>query len=324
MARVFSSPRTGRRLAPALFVAVAAISSGVPLLIGAAPAGATQSSLQAEAAQLSQQLIEEQVQVDALRHQYEVDTAKVAQDTTAVADVAQRVQRDRGRVHADHIRLSNEAVSSYINAGSVTLNQTLQLFSSDQESTSNRTEYENVAIGNTTETLALLHTDQIQLQASQTILELRTQQDREAQVAAANSTAQAEHVTNELAAKQALVKGQLAAAIAADRSQLTTTAVASRVVTVGGAVSDPSLPPFLQCVVRVESGGDYQAVSPGGQYMGAFQFSQPTWNEAAQLAGMPQLIGVPPNQAPKADQDTLALALYDADGQQPWLDGCQS
>ena len=38
--------------------------------------------------------------------------------------------------------------------------------------------------------------------------------------------------------------------------------------------------------------------------MGAFQFSQPTWNEATQLAGLPQLIGVPPNQASKADQDT--------------------
>jgi hypothetical protein len=305
-------------------VAVAVVASGVPLLAGAGSVGATQSSLQAEAAQLSQQLIEEQVQVDTLQHQYEVDSAKVAHDTTAIALVTQRVRRDQGKVHADHLKLSNEAVSSYINAGSLTLNQTLQLFSSNQESTSNRTEYENIALGNTTETLALLHTDQVQLQASQTILELRTQQDRSTQAAAANATAQAEHVANELAAKEALVKGQLALAIAADRSQLTTTAVASRVVTVGGALSDPSLPPFLQCVVRVESGGDYQAVSPGGQYMGAFQFSQPTWNEAAQLAGLPQLIGVPPNQASKADQDTLAIALYNADGQQPWLDGCQA
>jgi hypothetical protein len=77
-------------------------------------------------------------------------------------------------------------------------------------------------------------------------------------------------------------------------------------------------------VVRAESGGDYQAVSPNGLYMGAFQFSQPTWNEAAQLAGLPQLIGVPPYDASKADQDTLAIALYDADGEQPWYDPCSS
>ncbi len=87
-------------------------------------------------------------------------------------------------------------------------------------------------------------------------------------------------------------------------------------------MSDPSLPPFLQCVLQAESGGDYQAVSPNGLYMGAFQFSQATWNEAAQLAGLPQLIGVAPNDASKADQDTLAIALYDADGEQPWNDSC--
>ena len=58
--------------------------------------------------------------------------------------------------------------------------------------------------------------------------------------------------------------------------------------------------------------------------MGGFQFSQPTWNEAAQLAGMPQLINVPPNEATPAEQDDLAIALYDADGQQPWDDSCRN
>ncbi len=87
----------------------------------------------------------------------------------------------------------------------------------------------------------------------------------------------------------------------------------------GGATSDPALNPFLQCVVQAESGGNYGAVSPNGLYMGAFQFSQPTWNVAAQAAGLPGLIGMPPNVATKADQDTLAVALYALDGSQPWL-----
>jgi hypothetical protein len=56
--------------------------------------------------------------------------------------------------------------------------------------------------------------------------------------------------------------------------------------------------------------------------MGGFQFSQPTWNQAAALAGMPQLINVPPNAATPAQQDDLAIALYDADGKQPWNDSC--
>jgi hypothetical protein len=59
--------------------------------------------------------------------------------------------------------------------------------------------------------------------------------------------------------------------------------------------------------------------------MGAFQFSQPTWNVAAQDAGFPGLVGVHPNVASKADQDTLAVALYALDGEQPWLgDRCSS
>ena len=91
-----------------------------------------------------------------------------------------------------------------------------------------------------------------------------------------------------------------------------------------GASSDPSLPPFLQCVLQAESSGNYAAVSPGGTYMGGFQFSQATWNQAAQLAGMPQLVNVPPNQATPAQQDDLAIALYNADGQQPWLDRCNT
>jgi len=75
--------------------------------------------------------------------------------------------------------------------------------------------------------------------------------------------------------------------------------------------------------LQAESGGNYGAVSPNGMYMGAFQFAQSTWNEAAQLAGLPGLAGVAPNTASKADQDTLAVALYNADGQQPWNDSCR-
>jgi hypothetical protein len=300
------------------------VSLGVPLLAAQRSADAAgPSGLQAEAAQLSEQLIREQVQVDGFEHQYEAATAQVQRDTTDIAAVELRVSHDRLKVREDRTRLSEEAVSSYVNAGSVTLNQALQLFGGGWEAITNRSEYESVAIGNTAETLDMLHTDQVQLQATRAILQTRTQQDRAAQIQAANATANARATADQLAANQALVKGQLAAAIAQDRIQLTATVVASRTA-VGGAETDPPLPPFLQCVVQRESGGDYRAVSPDGLYMGAFQFSQPTWNEAAQLAGLPGLIGVRPDDASKADQDTLAIALYDADGEQPWYDGCHS
>lgn len=295
----------------------------MPLVVAAHSAGAAPAtSLQAEATQLSQELIQEQLQVDSFEHEYELDSIRVQQDTAAIEVVQQTVVHDQRKVHADHALLGEEAVSSYVNAGSLSLNQALQLFSGGQEATTNRTEYESVAIGNTTETLAVLHTDQVQLEASEATLQVRNAQDRSAEAAAANATANAQRIANQLAAKQALVTDQLAAAIAQERGQQAATAVASRSA-VGGAVSDPSLPPFLQCVVQAESGGNYQVVSPNGLYFGAFQFSQATWNVAAQLAGLPQLIGVPPNDASKADQDTLAIALYKADGEQPWTDSCR-
>ena len=85
------------------------------------------------------------------------------------------------------------------------------------------------------------------------------------------------------------------------------------------SLPDPALNPFLACVVQAESGGNYGIVSPNGLYMGAFQFSQPTWNSAAAAAGLGLLVGVHPNQATKAEQDTVAVALFALDGQQPWL-----
>ncbi len=318
MARSLPLARVGLGLAPLL---VAAAALALPALGVAPPAGASTANLQAEASQLNKELIQEELQVGALERQYETDTVRVSQDNAAVAAVEERVTKDRQLVHADRVRLSQEAVSTYVNAGALEFNQELALFGGNREEAINRSEYESVAIGNTTETIALLHTDRVQLQASQAILELRTSEDRSAQGVAAAATASAQALASELSAKESLVTGQLALAIAGDREQIATAAAASR-ATVGGAVTDPPLPPFLQCVLQHESGGDYQAVSPSGTYLGGFQFSQSTWNEAAQLAGLPQLIGVPPNDASVADQDTLAIALYDADGERPWVDGC--
>jgi hypothetical protein len=86
----------------------------------------------------------------------------------------------------------------------------------------------------------------------------------------------------------------------------------------GGGVTDPALNSFLQCVVQAESGGDY-SINTGNGYFGAFQFSQSTWNFAAQAAGLSYLVGVLPSSATKAEQDTVAVALYALDGDQPWL-----
>jgi hypothetical protein len=309
----------GRRwpLAPLLLIASWAVAQPT------AAASTQTTSLQAEAAQLSQELIQKQLQVDVLGHQEELDALRVAQDDAALAALQQQIVADRTRVREDRLRLSQEAVSAYVNAGASTLNPALALFGAGRQSALSRSEYEDVAIGDTGTTLALLHLDQVRLGAAQGALELRAAQDRAAEAAERAAAGAAQQAADQLAAKQALVTSQLAVAIAAERIGQAASAVATR-AGAGGAVPDPPLPPFLQCVVQVESGGDYQAVSPNGLYMGAFQFSQSTWNLAAQLAGLPQLIGVPPNEASKADQDTLAVALWQADGSQPWTGDCGS
>jgi hypothetical protein len=136
-------------------------------------------------------------------------------------------------------------------------------------------------------------------------------------------------VTGQLAeavAQQNAALGQAAAAAVATAQRVTVQKSGGKAptsspgpVVVSVTTTDPALNPFLQCVVQAESGGDYQAVSPNGLYMGAFQFSQATWNYAAQAAGLGSLVGVPPTRATKAEQDTVAVALYALDGDRPWL-----
>jgi len=80
--------------------------------------------------------------------------------------------------------------------------------------------------------------------------------------------------------------------------------------------------PFLTCVRLRESGGNYSAVNPAGPYLGAYQFSQTTWNGAANHGGLGNLVGVPPNVATPYDQDNVAWILYQWQGAGPWGGSC--
>jgi hypothetical protein len=68
---------------------------------------------------------------------------------------------------------------------------------------------------------------------------------------------------------------------------------------------------------QCESGNNYQSVSGGGRFRGAYQFSQSTWDwVAAQVA--PQLVGVDPIEASPGDQDNMALNLFHMRGASQW------
>ena len=76
-------------------------------------------------------------------------------------------------------------------------------------------------------------------------------------------------------------------------------------------------PEQWEALRQCESGGRYDALSPGGRYRGAYQFSQATWDWVAGWAN-PALVGVDPAAASVADQDAQAQALYDRQGSGPW------
>lgn len=294
------------------------------------------SSLQAQAAQLTRQMVLEQLQIDTYQQQYASAAARAAQDESLLATITARVTADQSRIQTDYTQLAHAAVQDYVDTGG-SMAVADALFNS-QTTTATRNVYEGVATGDLTAALDRLRNDRHALAVEQGAQQALVTQDDAAQSQASTMLTDAESTQSTLQQQSASVTGQLAQAVA-QQQQLQRAAAANAVAaaspgagtpssspgpptSTGGVV--PALPPFLQCVVRAESGGDYQAVSPTGQYMGAFQFAQGTWNYAAQLAGRPDLVGVAPDTASVADQNALAIALYSADGQQPWYDPCRT
>ncbi len=324
---------------------VTAITASVIVPRGHAAADQV-SDLKAKAAQVTKDLVLQQLQVDTYQQQYGADVTKVQQDEAAIGSTENQIQSDSGRVSRDRKRLQSEAVWAYIHLGA-DASGTPTIFE-NQTVAPTRAEYEDVASGDIALTIDSIHIDENRLRAERATLAQQKAQDEATTNQEATLTDAARHTAASLATQQSEITGQLAVAVAQQQAaqaaaaaaavraaQAKATAAAATTsrasvptptaplaVPTGASTADPQLPPFLQCVLQAESGGDYQAVSPDGQYMGGFQFSQPTWNQAAQLAGMPQLVNVPPNEATPAQQDDLAIALYDADGEQPWNDQC--
>ena len=82
---------------------------------------------------------------------------------------------------------------------------------------------------------------------------------------------------------------------------------------------EPSEPPTLAdwaALRDCESSGNYGAVS-NPPYHGAYQFNVETWDDVAN-GFWPELVGIVPSQASPADQDKMALKLFDLRGAQPW------
>ena len=82
-----------------------------------------------------------------------------------------------------------------------------------------------------------------------------------------------------------------------------------------GVVNLPTPDQWL-AVRLCESGNDY-TINTGNGYFGAYQFSPVTWDSIA-TRFHPHLVGVSPNLATPADQDAMALSLYQTAGRGQW------
>jgi hypothetical protein len=336
-----------------LFIVVALLAASAVIAMARPPrAGADQvGNLTAQARSISQQLVQEELEADAYQQQYSVATAQVAEDQRAIAATQLQIKIDRQQITERTHQVERIAIASYVLNGSVSSASGASLFAENVSTVQSANEYATVTIGNLNEAVDKLHAAQRSVQGTLQVLVRQSDRDRAEQTAQATYLAQSTSTVSHMESVQAQVTGQLAEAVAQQNAVLGQAAAAavataqkatvqkSTVQKSGGAAptsspgpavvsvttTDPTLNPFLQCVVQAESGGDYQAVSPNGLYMGAFQFSQATWNYAARAAGLSSLVGVPPNRATKAEQDTVAVALYALDGERPWLgDRCSS
>jgi len=322
-------------LAALLPTLVAAASLGVVLI--PAPAGADQiADLKAQAKAIAQELVQEQLQIGAYEQQYSVVSERVVADDQTVLHIGQQINQERRRIDKETSVVRQLAITSYMNAGNE-LSSSDAVFTGNMERVELANEYTSVSSGNIDSALDQLHAAQHVLQTHQSVLQQAQIRDRSEKARQAEDLGQAINTEHQMNAEQAQVTGELATVIAqqaASQAAAAAAAVAaaqraaanaparataSGAVAVSVPIADPVLNPYLRCVVQVESGGNYGAVSPNGLYMGAFQFTQATWNLAAQAAGLPSLVGVPPNLASKADQDAVAVALYALDGRKPWL-----
>ena len=100
-----------------------------------------------------------------------------------------------------------------------------------------------------------------------------------------------------------------------------------------GSASPTTLPPYAppapdgpteqqwNDLRRCESTNNYQAVSPSGTYRGAYQFSQATWDFISGISDhveVHHLFGLDPISASPAEQDLMALTLYNYWGRGQW------
>ena len=199
------------------------------------------SNLKAQANQIAQDLVLEQLQIGTYQQQYDVDTAKVQRDEAEIGSSENQIQADTSRVRRDRERLESEAVSAYINMDPE-VSGSRPMFEGNQNEAPTRAEYEEVASGDITLTIDGLHTDENGLRAERATLEQQEAQDQATTNQEATLANAARQTEVELQSKQSEITGELAVAVAQQQAAQAAAAAAA-VRAAQAAAARPLRPP---------------------------------------------------------------------------------
>ncbi|HXZ62406.1 MAG TPA: hypothetical protein VEG62_06660, partial [Acidimicrobiales bacterium] len=179
------------------------------------PAAADQvQSLEARAASIAHDLVQEQLQVDAYQQQYSVASAKVAADTQSITAVDHQLGADQEQVTADTVDVRQLAVRSYMDGGADLSGPSVFQFAGAPESDQAASEYISIAATNFQSALDQLRTARDTLDKQEANLQEAQAVDRSNLERQAAFLAQASRTESSLTALHSEVTGQLATAVA--------------------------------------------------------------------------------------------------------------
>lgn len=155
-----------------------------------APANADQiSDARAQAAAITAKIQATEGQIQALTAQVNAADYRLSQLQGQISATRAQMAKDQQTVTKDTSQLQAEAISDYTSSG--TSSTTTQLFTSNMNANSIRSEYSAIATGDVTTTIDRLHTAQAQLQSTQTSLEQQQTQATDTRNALTGSESQA-------------------------------------------------------------------------------------------------------------------------------------
>ena len=246
------------------------------VVVSPRPVAADQvSGLQAQATQISRDLVLEQLQIGSYQQQYDVDTAKIQTDEAAIGASKDQIQADIDRVQRDRRRLQSESVAAYVNLDPE-INGGASLFENQKEMPS-KTVYEEVASGDIALTIDSVRMDEKSVQAHRATLQQQVAREQATTNQEASLLQSANQAKAQLASKQAQVTGQLAAAVAQQQAAQAAAAAAAVQAAQAKSVAAAAKSAAAQLPVRTST------AAPGNAR-----------NTRQRLDGGPDVASVPP------------------------------